>query len=240
MARRSEAAILGYRIAYLDHGRLIQLFREIFVYRLYDVPLKSAAPRIIDCGSNIGMSIIFFKNLYPDAHITGFEPQPLVFQTLQGNVERNSLHDVVLHQKALSDTAGTIEFFVKAAEPGALNASVYAADGQTAIQVQADRLSSYIDGDVDLLKLDIEGAEEVVLKELEQQDKLRHVSNIACEYHHHRNPHVDRLAQTLAVLERAGFGYHVSAAFQPGSSVQASCQQDLMIYAYRKNGRPAA
>ena len=145
VARRSEATILGHRIAYLDHGMLVQLFREIFVYRLYDVPLKPAAPRIIDCGSNIGMSIIFFKNLYPDAHITGFEPQPLVFQTLQGNVERNGLRDVVLHQKALSDTAGTIEFFVKAAEPGALNASLYAASGQTPIQVQADRLSTYID-----------------------------------------------------------------------------------------------
>ncbi len=62
-----EVSLHGFRIRYLDPGNLARLFREIFVNRLYDTPLGSEAPAIIDCGSNIGMSILFFKNLYPRA-----------------------------------------------------------------------------------------------------------------------------------------------------------------------------
>jgi hypothetical protein len=87
---RGDVTRLGYRMRYFDAANFAQLFREIFVDRLYDVPLASDAPRIIDCGSNIGMSILFIKNLYPKANFVGSEPNPLTFPTLRENVERNA------------------------------------------------------------------------------------------------------------------------------------------------------
>ena len=236
---RGDVTLLGYRMRYFDAANFAQLFREIFVNRLYDVPLASNAPKIIDCGSNIGMSILFFKNLYPRSKIVGFEPNPLTFPTLRENVERNALSDVALYQKALSDRPGTIEFFVKANEPGALDVGMFAGCGATPVTVQADQLSSYIDGDVDLLKLDIEGAEELVLTDLARQDKLRHVRNIVCEYHHHhrRESGSDRLSQTLAILEKAGFSYQLDAYCGP--SGRHFSYQDVLIYANRKGGSAA-
>jgi FkbM family methyltransferase len=229
-----HVTLLGYQIRHFDAANFAQLFREIFVDRLYDVPLDSDAPKIVDCGSNIGMSILFFKNLYPRAKIVAFEPNPLTFPTLRENVERNGLTDVTLNQKALSDRPGKIEFFVKANEPGALNVGMFADSGATAIEVDAVQLSSYIDSHFDLLKIDIEGAEELVLSDLSRHDKLRHFRNIVCEYHHHhrREGGTDRLSQALAILENAGFSYQLNAYCGP--SARHFAYQDVLIYASRR------
>ena len=41
---------------------------------------------VIDCGANIGMSITYFKRLYPKSKIIGFEPDPKIFETLKKNI----------------------------------------------------------------------------------------------------------------------------------------------------------
>src|SRR2546422_9257239 len=120
-----DVRLLGFQVRYLDPVNLARLFREIFVNRLYDVPLGLDAPMIVDCGSNIGLSILFFKNLYPRATVIGFEPSPLTYPLLRQNVERNGLRDVVLHQVAVASHAGSLEFYVNREEPGALNAGFY-------------------------------------------------------------------------------------------------------------------
>jgi FkbM family methyltransferase len=231
------ASVLGFRVRYLDPANLAHVFREIFVNRLYDVRLKGETPSIIDCGSNIGMSILFFKNLYPRARILGFEPSPLAFPVLRQNVHANRLRDVTLHQAALADKPGRLEFYVNADEPGALNAGLYGTHrNRVAVPVRADQLSSHIDGEIDLLKLDIEGAEEMVIRELAEHDALGRVRNIVCEYHHHhhRDRNAERLSITLSCLEQAGFGYQIEAYC--GRSRPQNILQDILIYAYRKDG----
>lgn len=238
LSRRTglETDVLDYRVAHLGLGSLVHLFREIFVSRVYDVPLDTPTPTIIDCGSNIGMSILFFKDLYPAARVIGFEPHPVVHRTLTRNIERNALNNVVVHQIALGDRRGTLDFFIKADDPGALDMGLFADhDAASAIAVESDVLSRHIDGEVDLLKLDIEGAEEQVLVELAREDKLRFIRHIVCEYHHHIDVHQDRLSRTLATLEQAGFGYQIAAHLGRPPATQA--YQDVIIYAYNKAAR---
>jgi hypothetical protein len=112
---------------------------------------------------------------------------------------------------------------------------MFAGRGATAVNVQPDQLSSYIYGEVDLVKLDIEGAEELVLTDLARQDKSRHVQNIVCEYHHHhrRDSGSDRLSQTLGILEKAGFTYRLDAYCGP--SARHFSYQDVLIYTNRKD-----
>jgi FkbM family methyltransferase len=229
--------VLGFRVRYLDPANLAHVFREIFVNRLYDVRLAGASASIIDCGSNIGMSILFFKNLYPGARILGFEPSPLTFPVLSQNIHGNRLRDVVLHQTALADKPGRLEFYVNTDEPGALNAGLYGTQrNRVAVPVRAERLSSHIEGEIDLLKLDIEGAEEMVIRELAEHGALRRVRNIVCEYHHHhhRDRDAERLSVTLLMLEQAGFGYQLEAYC--GRARPQNILQDILIYAYRKEG----
>ena len=234
-----DVRLLGFQVRYLDPVNLARLFREIFVNRLYDVPLGLDAPMIVDCGSNIGMSILFFKNLYPRATVIGFEPNPLTYPVLRHNVEQNQLLDVTLHQKAVADQRGRMELYVNPGEPGALNSGMYRTRRvSAAVSVQVDMLSGYIDGDVDLLKLDIEGAEELVIRELAEQGKLSRVRNIVCEYHHHhhRDSDADRLSLILSILEQAGFGYQLDAYY--GRSRAQRIYQDVLVYAYRKDPEP--
>lgn len=229
-----QARVLGFQVEHLGLGSLLHLYREIFISRVYEMSLLGPQPSIIDCGSNIGMSILYFKALYPQARIIGFEPHPLIYGVLKNNIERNALESVTVHRKALSGEPGELSFFIQPDDPGALNMGLFAGrlSGQ-AITVEADLLSSYIEGDVDLLKLDIEGAEEMVLLELARAGKLRHVRHIVCEYHHHLDRAVDRLSHTLTVLEQAGFGYQISAHSNRPAGRHA--YQDVVIYAYRKD-----
>jgi hypothetical protein len=98
--------------------------------------------------------------------------------------------------------------------------------------VRTVRLSDYINEDVDLLKLDVEGSEMAILEDLMAADKLERVRQIIGEYHHHVKPDEDRLGEFLSLLERAGFGYHLCAALPlPFPQRQA---QNFMFSAYRK------
>lgn len=229
-----QAKVLDFRVGYLDYLNLVHLFREIFVGGVYDLPVSTNAPVIFDCGSNIGMSILYFKHRYPSSRIVGFEPHPHVYETLQRNVSENGLRDVTLHRRALAAREGEIEFFAEGSASGALNMGLFADRNHgTAIKVEASPLSKYLTESVDLLKLDIEGAEESVLEELAAADALRHVRHIVCEYHHHLDPARDHLSRSLAILESQGFGY-VLGAHPPPPRNQPG-YQDVLVYAYRKS-----
>lgn len=110
----------NYEVGFFDYFGLDYLFNEIFVGLEYHFETDQRAPFIIDCGSNIGMSILFFKTRYPDAEILGFEPSAQAFAQLQENVNRNLLRDVRVLPVAVSDTEGTIDFFIDPDAPGSL------------------------------------------------------------------------------------------------------------------------
>jgi FkbM family methyltransferase len=224
------ARVLGFKVRYLDARALDQLFREIFVLRYYDVHLSAPRPHIIDCGSNIGMSILRFKTLYPEASVIGFEPHPATHAILAENVARNRLAGVTVHQAALSDREGAVELFMEKERP--LDMAVFPREGLSSVQVRAERLSSYLTQEVDLLKLDVEGAEGAIFEDI--AGSLGQVKNVACEYHHnHRSQ--GRLSRILALLETAGFTYHLHARHHPDATERVGRHQDVLIYAFRRS-----
>lgn len=74
----------------------------------------------------------------------------------------------------------------------------------TPIVVKSVRLSSYLDRPIDLLKLDIEGAEEEVVRECSR--RLSAVRNLILEYHGtpKTNP-TNRFEEIVKLLKDAGF-----------------------------------
>jgi FkbM family methyltransferase len=230
--RETQSRILGFQVAAYSLETLAFLYREIFIDLDYYFETDEPAPYIIDCGSNIGMSILFFKAMYPHATIVGFEPATDSFAMLRRNIEVNQIQDVVVHPFAVGDAARRVNFFQKGL-PGALVAS-------TKIQRVSERsytvdqvcLSDFIDREVDFLKLDVEGAEAAVLSNLATTGTLRHVRQMAVEYHHHIEANDDCLAEFLAQLEGHGFGYQIRAAFGPAK--RRGQFQDFLLYAYRK------
>ena len=228
------------RVAFLNFSSLYYAYREIFVRENYFFRHGGPAPFILDCGANIGLATLYFKSLYPESQILAFEPDAQTFSVLQRNIAQNGLKGVVAHNCALWDSDGPIDFFVDHAQPGTLlmsaNPGRMAGERTTAV---GRRLSNFIgDKQVDFLKLDIEGAEERVLRELAQAGKLSQIRRMAIEYHHRIASEPSRLSQFLQILETNGFEYQIGATFVPkgGSGVT----QDVMVYAIWNDAGPAA
>lgn len=223
-----RAVILDYKVQDYLFSNIQFLFNEIFINQVYFFPANSPQPFIIDCGSHIGMSILYAKTLYPDAQVIGFEPAPGNFDLLSKNIQRNGLKKVVLFNKAVGNKEGKMTFY----GDNSLTASLLRdRNPGDAIEVEVVRLSGYINRPVSFLKLDIEGAETLVLEDLASASKLHMIQYMTIEYHHHTNQNVDNFSRFLKTLEDNNFGYQLEATPEPFNT---RSYQDIMIYAYRK------
>lgn len=209
LRRRFLNAPQGSLVKYQDleiritDGRSFYIqIKDEFVHEIYRFATESPAPFIIDGGSNIGVSILYFKQIYPQACILGFEPDPNIFKLLQENVTRNHLHDVTLVDAGLGGERGSTSFVADNSASGQFGKS------ENSFEVRVEPLSTYIDRPVDFLKLNIEGQELPVLQELEQSTKLRQVRELVFEYHGWAGQE-QRLGDLLKLLDRNGFRYLV-------------------------------
>jgi len=219
-------------VQYLSAYSLRILYREIFVKEEYLFPCDTETPVIFDCGANIGMATLYFKWLFPRSKIVGFEPDPTTFQALRRNMEKNHLSDVSVHNVALWSGNGVVPFFVPKDQPGSLVMSTNPSRNHgTQITVPSRRLSEYIDGPVDLLKVDVEGAEHQVICDLMHSGKVEQVRRMLIEYHHNIFAEAGRLGTFLSMLEDCGLRYQISSLFSPVA--QHDQFQDVLLYAYR-------
>lgn len=225
--------IFGFRVRYLQRQALFLCFHDIFVRGVYRFETDNPSPLIVDCGANIGIATLYFKSLYPDARIWAFEPDPETFLVLSANVKSNRLRDVWLFGAAVWDEEGAVELFRPLGERGSLRTSVNPSRaGGARTTVPAKRLAEMIDQPVDLLKLDIEGAEQRVLRDLASSGKLSNVGEMVIEYHHHVGKEPSSLSSFLGLLESGGFSYQISASHFPWAAHDRP--QDILIRAYRR------
>jgi FkbM family methyltransferase len=197
----------GYHLRYTDLLTVCPQWKDIFVDRSLAFAADTDAPRILDCGANIGLASLFFKSCYPAARITAFEPDPAIAPTLAANLERNGFADVEVVVAAVWKESGTLAFRAEGADSGGIAETTAATVGQP-VEVSAVRLRDYLDdGPIDLLKLDIEGAEGIVLADC--APALRGVGALQIEVHefdrnHRQGPDI------LSLLRRCGFTYAIT------------------------------
>ncbi len=140
-----------------NHGpSFTDTYREIF-QTIYQFKPTTGARTILDCGANIGLSVVYFSQNYPDHQIIAFEPDPVIFSILQENVQTLGLNNVTLHNKAVWDKEETLTFFTDKAMGGRVENSY---SGQKPQLIETVRLKDFISPDVDFLKIDIEGSGE--------------------------------------------------------------------------------
>jgi FkbM family methyltransferase len=196
----------GYDFECVDPEHFAFLFTEIFIAQPYQFTSPNKKPYIIDGGVNIGLSLAYFNRLNSKSRIVGFEPHPEAYAVAKRNIKNNNLDNVELVNAALSGKRGKIQLSYI---PGEIMASTTGsrldARGETPFtkEVDACLLSDYMNEEVDFLKLDIEGAENAVLREAES--KLKNVRNIFLEFHQTRNDDTNSLSDTILLLERNGF-----------------------------------
>jgi len=228
-----EVEMEGLSIRGFGYPQLLHLYKEIFLKRDYAVDLGTSTPTIVDCGSNIGTSIAFFKQQYPAARVIGFEPHPKLFPVLQGNLARNGMGDVQVHDCALGGEPGTVSFYVSE-NPGSLRSSMRSERGGTMkIQCRCERLSDHLKGldRVDLLKIDVEGAEKPILEDLRATGLLAKPEQYVIEYHLNVGSDRSDLAATLFLFEQAGYDYSLGGEPRMGRRFQ-----DVLIRCWRARG----
>ena len=235
MPRRKKAStgLLGKTTHIIDAASFLSAYRAIFRDEIYAFDPKTSAPRIIDGGANIGLATLYWKQHFPNASIVSFEPDPLIFRVLQRNIEEHQYGDVKLVQCGLWSEETELEFQSDGADGGHVN-EVSSQDATTH-RVPVTRLSPYLKEQVDLLKLDIEGAEVEVL--LSVAEDLKNVQRIFVEYHSYVGQE-QRLDEMLSVLRNSGFRIHIMpelVADQPFIDRLESYGMDhrLNIFAYR-------
>jgi FkbM family methyltransferase len=232
---KKQESILNYKIDFFTYDVFFWLFYEIFIEKDYLFTPK-ANPVILDCGSNIGMAILFFKKNYPNAEIIGFEPDHESFQLLKKNIEQNNLTNIQIHNVALSNKERIIPFYKDADTEGKLAMSItkqveeHNITNVKVTKVKAVKLSSFITKDIDFMKLDIEGAEGRVLEDLHKTKKIKHIKEMLVEYHFsNKNPN-NTLAEVLNILEKNGFQYRIKADTKTPYFKEVGKPYNLLIY----------
>jgi len=197
--------VMGFQLHYVDLLTIAPQWKDTFVDELHAFETRTPSPRILDCGANVGVVTLYLKRQYPAARSTAFEADPTIAASLFQNIEANTLSQVDVIAAAVWDATCETTFVAEGADSGGV-ASDYRGSASRRITVPTVRLRDLLAAEdhVDLLKLDIEGAEHRVLADCEPD--LGCVKAIAVELHDFDIEH-RKTPATLELLSRAGFLY---------------------------------
>jgi len=201
--RVNNVKFLEYIIDVPDLPSFIWQFKEIFVDEVYKFESGSDSPIIYDCGANIGMSVLYFKKLYPKSNIKAFEADPTISKLLKVNLKKNNINDVEVIEKAVWVDYEGVYFGVEGADGGSIfktNSSLN--------KIDSIRLKDFLEKEsfIDLLKMDIEGAEYNVI--VDCNESLCKVKYLFIEYHSWFNQS-QKLDEILKVLRDNNFRYYI-------------------------------
>ncbi len=198
----TTVAYRTYRIKVTDFLSVAWQIKEFFADQRMKFSTATERPVIIDCGANVGVSILYYKSLFPQAMITCFEPDPAVHACLKENLQANGIANVECRTEAVWVDGNGVSFGSEGADGGSIMRSV------NAVHLPSVRLKDVLRDHlaIDLLKIDIEGAEVPVI--LDCGGELKRVKYLYVEYHSFRDK-PQELHRMLTLLSELGFRYYM-------------------------------
>lgn len=196
----------GLKIYLSEHPHDIITVFVVFVRKDYgEIPSHGI---IVDVGANIGVFSLYAAHCGNAIKVLAYEPNSESFQYLLKNINANRLEQIIVpHRLAVTGARiGTVRFPKKSSM---YNAIIEGESDMDFEEVETTSLSMMLSGteNIDLLKLDCEGAEyEILMKS--DKNVLNKISAIRMEYH------LGREAEVSAFLEQYGFIRH---RFSPDS-----------------------
>jgi FkbM family methyltransferase len=168
----------------------ISVFDQIFVFQEYKCLSDINEPlRILDLGANVGFSSAYFLSIYPNARVLAVEPDDRNLQMCRINLSSYGDRVVLLHGAVWSKPTKLRVLkgsFGDGREWATQVEEVNTAQDELA-EVEAWDVGTLIEmiggKSLDLLKMDIEGAERFVFGGHPSGDWLRRVRNICIELH---------------------------------------------------------
>jgi FkbM family methyltransferase len=186
------------------------VLEEIFLTHVYE-PVTSAGntlgpvKQIIDLGANAGFSVRLWRHRFPEARVIAVEPDPGNFAACKRNVEAAGGGDdnhVQLVQACVAGKPGTVYLDRSAEECAFTMTSTQSGEPIPALTLPMILDQCHADDVIDILKIDIEGAEREMFADCASW--LGRVRSIMIELH----PGYDR-QMLMADLSRGGHNFSV-------------------------------
>lgn len=204
--KKKVYSLKGKKVHFKNGVELLYSLKEIFIDDIYKIKFDTEKPYILDCGTNIGLSVLYMKELYPLAEIIAFEPDTVNYSLLERNID--GMNNVRAVKKAVWKETTVLKFDAS----GTLSGKIITDPSQSAstvIETEAIRLKDYLDKPIDFLKLDIEGAEYEVLKDC--GNKLSMIKNLFIEYHGYFKK-ITELNEIFNLLRANNFYFYIKEA----------------------------
>ncbi len=196
---------LRIRTGTSDAALLREAVLSGFDFREYHVPLAIQPRTILDIGANTGIVSLTLRRKYPNARVIAFEPLPENFALLEYNLRNED--NALAVPFGLGRETGALEYYASDDENNLGGGSFHPppsqmnrACGKLLILSPAEALQRFDIHDIDLIKIDTEGAEHDILTGF-PEDVLSRVSVIVGELHGVKDE------ETLAFLSR---GFDIS------------------------------
>jgi len=200
---------LGRQEVRLWHPDDMQTVTEVFCRG--DYAAATDVRNVVDIGSNIGVSALYFLTRNPQGRCHLYEPDPRNVEKLRANLGRFE-DRYRLHEYAVADRDGTVDFGIE--ETGRYGG--IGANRPDTIQVECRDVNAVLDEilaeaeEIDVLKVDAEGVEETIVRAI-RPDLLRRIKVIYFEmgdpiaplhtslFEHSRRMQIERLVRRTEI-----------------------------------------
>ncbi len=200
--RFMQSTKLGkYEIWYENSDEFYELKKEIFSENCYYLESDIEEPLIVDAGAHIGMSVLYFKMLFPKARIIAFEPIPANFELLTKNVTENQLDNVELCQSVVAPKSGVLRLHEPIGEGALKSGAGIIPKGWKGIQtnqeikVEAVGIQEILQDKIDIFKMDIEGMEYEIIRNA--GPLIRNVNTWIMEVHPRKDHRIEEIEKTF-------------------------------------------
>jgi FkbM family methyltransferase len=135
------------------------VFRSIFLFGEFKLPVKIDAKLIIDAGAYTGLSALYYASKYPNAKVITIEPETSNFEVLKKNTE--NIKNISRIQAGLWNKEAFLKIVDR--ETGNWGFTVKEVSESEKYDIQATTLDVILRNSgfskIDILKIDIEGSE---------------------------------------------------------------------------------
>ena len=200
----------GIELHYRLNRGDIQSIREVWIDECYRLPFDLKPDRLVDLGSNIGLTSLWFAHRYGCKTVIAVEPSPENARLTRLNLARNRIVAEVI-EAAVGAQDGTALF--RDAGESNLGRLDEAGGGRSVAVISMETLLQKLPpgAEIDLVKMDIEGGEGPLLQSSNLK-WLGRVRSIIAEFH----PEVIYYPAVIKSVESQGFRYvpaHSAADF---------------------------